>query len=276
MFTSRTQPDNASQDNANSPKSVQACDEVSAKQMLHHHWESYAKLKIADPNVSRNQTGLFFQSLPLPLNTLFRSSTRQIVHFGICTGDYHTDQQEQDEMYGVPYDKKIIGYDISESAISHITSKGMQGRVVDLNDADDEKKVSYHGVLSKDLSIASDILIIRTLEYLNPKAVQLFLFSLLAFAAPGSRIFIEIYGSDISNECFPNTNIPQDYFIKPGFVSSFFAPRTDMQFLHRTIVENGINESSSRARYTVVERLIIEKQAIGERDAYVDSPRLYL
>ncbi len=235
------------------------------KQMLHHHWNSFAQLKIGDPERLQNQTGAFFQTIPLQLRFEFTCSTRQIIHFGISTGAYHTDQQKRNEANGLPYDKKIIGYDLSENAINHITSKGMQGRVVDLNQIDDsdKNKLSYHDILSNDLSSVSDILVIRTLECLNPKALQLFLFSLIALAKPGSKIYLEIFGSDNKDAVIPRTHISFNYFVKPRLVTSFFAPRTDMKFIHSTIVENGINDRSSGFDYTVVERLIVEKLPVA-------------
>lgn len=190
-------------------------------------WEpcNHAKLNDSATNIEEN-TSMFFQHFATH-RLAFLSSSHRVLQFGISTGKFLIDNRS-------PQQKEIIGYDYSPSAIKHVEKNGIQGREIDLNDIDDidDNRLAYHSTLQEDLSVPSHILIIRTLEYLNPEAMKLFIFSLISLAKRDSKFYIEIYNPE--NQTLESNNIEFGHHILPGYVPSFFAPRTDIEFLDRT------------------------------------------
>lgn len=192
-----------------------------------------------------NDTSKFFYSIPADLKETFESSTKQIIQFGISTGDYLKELCKKTE-------RSIIGYDISPVAIKHFARTKITGREVDLNETkvDDKSCLAYQDLLAEDLAVSTQILIIRTLEYLNPEAMKLFIFSLINLAKPGSQFYLEIFSGG-GGDLIDNAGFTYCYQPEAGYCASFFGPRTDIRFdYHKKLISK---------EGELVERLIVSK-----------------
>lgn len=132
--------------------------------------------------------------------------------------------------------RECIGYDYSENAVSIAANNGVNARLIDLCSINNGQ-LAYQDMIELDLSVATNIIAIRVLEYLNPQAVILLIFSLMNAAKPGSTLYFEtclINHSPLSKEVCHD--------IENNYVASFFAPRTDKQFRHHSINVESIDD----------------------------------
>jgi hypothetical protein len=230
--------------------------DVLDKEIIFLVWESYnqSKLEGIDPFTNQplnDQTHNFFAVIPAPLRLRFHSSLNEnkIIQFGISTGEYFVSTSMALS--------KIIGYDYSPTAISHITRKGMQGRLTDLNKMDDEsKKLACQTLIETDLSGAAEILIIRTLECLTLQAADLLLDALINFTKPGTRLYIENW----QGQNDPTSPIKTARNIPTGYVPSFFAARTDFEFQYNKVTQDEKADTRAPDDHTTVERLVVRKR----------------
>lgn len=218
-------------------------------------WEKYNKYKVEGKNVA-NQTALFFEAIPSTLKDEFISSSeKNIVQMGVSTGTY------LGECF-FPGKRKVIGYDYADSAISYINKTGeIDGRQVDLNstklnERENTLSLTYQHLLENDLSQPSDVLMIRILEYLNPEAVVLLIHSMLTLAKSGTNFYFEIFNA---NDDEKNSQLRFGRYIQPGYVPSFFGPRTDFSFRLHTVNKDEENDKCS-GNGTLVERFIVNKR----------------
>lgn len=217
-------------------------------------WESYNQSKLEGINPFslqpfNDQTHNFFTAIPAPLRRKFHSSLKKnkIIQFGISTGEYFVSTSK--------VLSNIIGYDYSPTAIAHITSKKMQGRLTDLNKMDDEsKELDCQTLIETDLSGAAEILIIRTLECLTPQAADLLLHAIINFSKLGTRLYIENWQGpdDPTSPTKTARNIPR------GYVPSFFAARTDFEFQLDTVTLDEKTDMRAPDDHSTVERLVVK------------------
>jgi hypothetical protein len=193
-----------------------------------------------------DQTSLFFEAIGKEYTEEFPSSTSsQVIQFGIGIGDYWGEIIKKHQL-------KVIGYDYSPVSIEAATAKGIQMRLVNLN-ATIDSNLLYLADLERDLSIPSDILFIRVLEYLKPEAVKLLIISVMTMAQPGSKFYFEIFSPDkmIGD---PSGSITVSYPIKEGTVPSFFNGKNNFKVTTLSNQRN-LNDKGDQP----VERLVIEK-----------------
>lgn len=200
-----------------------------------------------------DQTELFFRAIPSEQKDEFDSSAEGVIQLGISTGNYLT-------QFCSLSTRRIIGYDYSQVAINHISEKGVTSRLVNLNETDinNDKRLGYHDLLEADLYVSRAVLIIRTLEYLNPEAVKLLIFSLLDFSKPGTKFYLEIFTANSKDAAKQSSMREFHHNLQPGYIPSFFAPRTDIKFLSHTVDKNEEKDKCS-GDDTTVERVILEK-----------------
>ena len=219
---------------------------MSEKQIRTVVWEEYARKQAEGKEPS--QTRIFFNAIPKPLKNRFSSSTQRILEIGMGNGDYIG------KTIGST-GRECIGYDYAENAVSTAASNGIQARLINLKEINEKNQLAYLDTLKADLSVAADILVIRVLEYLGPEAVTLLIFALLDAAKPGSTLYFETYAVCDKKNSLPNFICNE---IENGYVASFFAPRTDIKFLHHTINDEGVNISSGEVEGTN-NRLVVTK-----------------
>lgn len=215
-------------------------------------WETYNQKRLLGSNIT-DQTKEFFNAIASTKKDVFLSSTKRVVQFGVSTGDYLKTLHSPS--------RSLIGYDYSKTAIKYINEAGIEGRLVDLNEIAESttpKRLAYQPLLEKDLSISSELLIIRLVEYLNPEALKLFIFSILNLAKSDSKFYFEIFSTEQKDQIVPSTNLVHRHNLKTGYIPSFFAPRVDMEFVSYKISHNEENDKCSGAD-TTVERLILRK-----------------
>lgn len=221
------------------------------KAMQRQTWNTTNQMIIKSRH-SQKQTSQLFRAVSSSYQSDFLSSTKRIIQLGISTGDFLQEIASDNST------RKIIGYDISSTAIDYITSKGLQGRLVDLNEINTTKKcLAYQSALENDLSLSADILAVRILEYLDPGALILLLFALINLSKPNTMFYFDIFSAKFDDLTqFQFTNNYQ--YLKENYVASFFAPRTDMQFVYHTINKNEENDKCNQCD-TTTERLILKK-----------------
>ncbi len=177
----------------------------------------------------------------------FFKSFSQVVQFGISTGRYFTNNSL------LAQERKIIGYDLSVSAISCIDKKGFEGRLINLDEivtTGKHPQLAYYDKLKQDLSKPCALIMIRIAEYLNFDALVLLIFSCIDLAQPGSKFYFETAQSSVEQ-------LGRNNFM-PGYFASFFAPRTDMNICLRVKTKDE-PQDRCEGEHTDVERLIVEK-----------------
>lgn len=196
-------------------------DDGSEKLSKSEIWELMNQDKLSSPKMLHDHTRDFFKE-EIRLCILLKSSNYPILQFGISLGSYLINNKFSDK-------RPIIGYDNSPTAIEHLQKNSIDARAIDLNSLDQNNELAYKSVLKHDLSVSSQLLFIRVLEYLNPQAVKLLMFAILETAPKGTTVFVEIFSPDIS--IFKSSSV--DFFtpIPSGYIPSFFAPRTDMDIV---------------------------------------------
>jgi hypothetical protein len=209
-------------------------------------WTPFALAKLSGFPLD-DQTALFFLAIGSKHANEFQSSTNQIIQLGISNGSFVTAAAKKSK-------RKVIGYDYSPVALSALAPhENVETRMINLNATNSKKDLAYQAQLEKDFSAVSDVLLIRILEYLNPEAVQLLLFSIIKFARPGSRFYIEIL-SPLDNAPDPTSDMTVSYPLKPGMISSLFAERKDFEIETLTNRKNP-NDNANRN----MERLLIKR-----------------
>jgi hypothetical protein len=208
-------------------------------------WQSYNQTKVDGINsIARvpDQTTDFFAHISKKFKKELKASTNNIIQFGISLGRFF----EKSKLLS----RNIIGYDYSPIAINHITSKKIQGRLVNLNEIDNQtNELACHKLLTTDLATAAEILIIRTLECLTPEAVVLLIQTILDLAKVGSTIYIETWQGE--KETITGRSIPERY------IASFFAPRTDIDF---KLWEFLLDDDPDAKPMESINRLIVRKR----------------
>jgi hypothetical protein len=211
--------------------------------------EVYNQAKLEDPTL-HDQTTLFFKAIQPNEKETFDSSTKTIIQFGISIGRYVTPLCKPS--------RPVIGYDHSNLAISTIEQKGIIGREINLNEIVNGGELSYYDLLAKDFSIPVDILVIRTLEALDPEAITLLMLAIIDLMKPSSKFYLEILSGKDVVIADKKTGITYNRNIQPGYAPSFFAPRTDIEFISHTISQNETPDQGSGE--TTVERFIAMKR----------------
>ena len=210
-------------------------------------WDQYSDSR----PVGSTHTERYFKKIPAELQTTFSSSTNQIIQLGCNSGAY---------LRQLNLTRRVIGYDYSKRSLDFFSAERalFSSREIDLEQIEDGN-LSYAAILQRDLLIVSDILIVRTLEYLDPKAVELLLFSLILHLKPGSRIDIEIFNAKgdahdhLTTIGFCGASTPQNY------IATFFSSRTDFVTLYHSYVHNEVEDQSPNISESTVERLIYRK-----------------
>lgn len=210
--------------------------EITSKDQI---WELMNQEKMWGQQKFDDHTRDFFKE-EIRLCTLLKSSNDPIIQFGISVGSYLMSNKFSEK-------RSIIGYDNSPTAIEHLRNNSIHARDIDLNALDENNELAYKSVLKNDLSISSQLLFIRVLEYLNPEAVKLLMLTIIDEAQKGTSLFVEIFNPNKS--VFEESSI--DFFtpIPLGYVPSFFAPRTDMDIIswknHHKKFDESISGASS-------------------------------
>lgn len=208
-------------------------------------WNIYALSKLMGMAISDSQTELFFKAISDKHVKEFKSSTSQIIQFGISTGDVITRIAKEKH-------RKVIGYDYSQVALASLKEeKEVETRLVNLN-AVEKNELLYQEQLQIDFERISDVLFIRVLEYLNPEAAKLVIISTMNLAKPGSRFYFEV-DSPPRDKITP-AGITVVYALKPGTISSIFAKRGDLQIEVLTDKKNENDKGTN-----TIERLLIKK-----------------
>lgn len=218
-------------------------------------WEMYA----FSPQMQKGsdtQTGKYFNRIPRPLGDDFNRSPRQIIQIGCSSGLYLQELSSKNPEIGLGRHRSVIGYDYSKAGLQLLSTNGFTAREVDLSSITPDGELAYQDALATDLSVASDILMIRVLEYLDPKAVVLMLFFIIQHLKPGSRVDIELYDS-VNGEDLRQAGVV--HAIPVRYVASFFAPRTDMETVYHSVTANEPEDGPFQGGNTV-ERLIVQKR----------------
>lgn len=212
-------------------------------------WDPYNQKKIGGFTRVANQTELFFKAIPTEENNEFHAATTGVIQLGISTANYLT-------RYCSLSTRCIFGYDYSPVAIDHVSKKGVSGRLVNLNriNRNNDKQLDYHDVLKADLAASRAVLIIRTLEYLNPEAVKLLIFTLLDLSKPDTKFYLEIFTVNCKDTVKESSMREFHHNLEPGYIPSFFAPRTDIKFLSHSVSNDEHSEDDA-----IVERVILQK-----------------
>lgn len=118
--------------------------------------------------------------------------------------------------------RNVTAYDFSPKAINQLIKKGIQAKQINLNEIVEENKLHYEEALKCAIANVTNIICIRILPYLEPKAAILFIVALLNNAAPGSVFVIEgKFNREKQHDV--KGSVPFNYFL------SFFGPRTDIE-----------------------------------------------
>jgi hypothetical protein len=215
-------------------------------------WDSYNQHELETRGAgfgNNGPTALFFDNKITSNEKSKFDGLNKIIQFGAGIGSFYKGSRANDG-------KEIISYDFSTVAMQAISSKAVIERKVNLNDIDSQNPsaLAYHDKLQHDLAEPCALLIIRTAEYLDASALTLLIFSLIDLAKPGSMFYFEILATgEVDEPC--RNELPN------GYVPSFFAPRTDINFRHRAITHNEVADACSGQ--TSIERFIVEKLAPG-------------
>jgi hypothetical protein len=152
---------------------------------------------------------------------------KRILQLGASDGKFIADYKQSHN------DWTFVGYDYSKNAVDALLKKGIEAREVDLDAIDkskDEPRLSYGEQIREDIINPVNIFMIRVLQHLEPSSVILLLFHLIDCAAPGSVFFI---ANNVDDEEEKKDDLEKKEMTvrTPGYVASFFLPRTDMQVL---------------------------------------------
>ena len=207
-------------------------------------WDQYNQAKIDGENLT-DQTEQFFAEISPANLKLFQESNNQVIHFGCGLGSY---------VSTLPH-RRTIGYEYSPSAIQYLQEHNSINTIrnVDL-DAITDGTLSYQSYITTDLNHPADILMVRLLEYLSDDALLLLLSALIQQAQPNTTFYIEVSKAIDTDDKLEQLGFIRD--LEKGYVASFFAPRTDMEFISHTQVLR--NETSSNQLMSV-ERLLVAK-----------------
>jgi hypothetical protein len=209
-------------------------------------WNNYSALRLNPLARITNHTELFFNEIDKTLENKFKSSTNQIIQFGVCNGEYVKN-------IASTKNRKIIGYDYSSNALVQLKNKkNIETRLVNLNAIDENNKLYYQKELEDDFSEISDVLLIRILEYLKPEAAKLLMISIMDLAKPGSFFYLEI-SSPPSDKADSSGMITMLHSLKRGTISSLFTHRNDIRIKSLDTTKADVEEGNT------LERLIIKK-----------------
>lgn len=196
------------------------------REMSHSIWSSYHEDKLNGDKLV-DQTELFFRRTPKIKRAFEASTNERIVQFGAGVGTF---------ISAFATKKQVVGYDYTSISLDSLTGSGILARNVDLDEVKSTSELGYQHLLTEDLTIPSDILIIRLFEYITPAARILFLFALMTEAKPGSSFYIDIANSSYADESDPLILTGHAGRIPPNFIASFFSPRTDFKFIHHDVL----------------------------------------
>jgi len=120
----------------------------------------------------------------------------------------------------------ITGYDKNMKSVAYLERCGVNAKVQDLNVLD------YQHLLVSDLQKTTNVVMINVAPFLEQRALAYLLFNLMDHAQPNTVfMFINAYLPKIKSvdACQRLLALPQNY------VTSFFAPRTDMAILKHEV-----------------------------------------
>lgn len=153
------------------------------------------------------------------------------LQFGACDGDMLR------EFNKLP-NAKVKGYDYIDSFKRDLEQVGIAFEKIDLEMIDENKKeLACLSTLKADLAQSSNIIAVRILEYLTQEALELLIFSLINESKPNSVFFII---GRINKTYFKNLSNNENY------IASFFAPRTDIEFVYHTTTRKEFGDENNR------------------------------
>jgi hypothetical protein len=222
-------------------------------------WNEYNFSKANEEAAHADQTSEFFKSIDAHLypaqflnndneteTNIKSNSYKKIIQLGISNAYFM-------RKFFPNISPIIIGYDFSNIAVELNGSKGILTRNVDLNDIEiSDNTLGYADLLKSDLDSSNVVLMLRILEYLEAEALQLLIFFLINYSKSGTSFFIEIFSKDEEEK---SQNLIHNN-LKFGYVASFFAPRTDMEFNYHKKIFDSCDKGN-------IERLIINKTQPG-------------
>ena len=215
------------------------------REMSYALWSAYHEAKL-NGNGILDQTELFFNRTQQFKENFETSPNRRIVQFGAGIGAFISTFTTK---------KEVVGYDYTALAINSLKVSGILARDVDLNEATNTSALAYQHLLREDLSIPSDILIIRIFEYITPAAAILFLFALMTEAKSGTSFYIEIANTSDADESDTLISTNHVAHVPPHFIASFFSPRTDFKFIEHHLLPR-ISEGGVEMD---IEQLVVQK-----------------
>lgn len=161
------------------------------------------------------------------IEKLFNQTDKNLLQFGASNGIYLKEKQPE---------YQVLAYDYSSEAERKLTANKIPTRNVDLNalttvagSKEPTCKLACENQLKEDLSKPSTILLIRLLEYLKEDALIIFLHTLIKNAKPGT---VFVIGGNVTNTMAELKDTQKSPNAQTeNFIASFFAARTDMEFL---------------------------------------------
>lgn len=150
------------------------------------------------------------------LKTHLNTSSKRMIQLGASTGKFLKEYQDAEWT--------VVGYDYSASSIRQLKNNNIPYEPDDLNARNKSGELTYGAKLAEYVAKgATNILLIRILEYLEPSALTLLIYNLMDNAAPGSVFFIAgAINENPSKPMSPTT---------PNYRASFFGARTDMEII---------------------------------------------
>lgn len=215
------------------------------REMSYALWTAYHQTKLNSDGIL-DQTELFFDRTPQAKKKLETSPNKRIVQFGAGIGAFISTFTTK---------KQVVGYDYTAPSLNSLRVSGIMARNVDLNEAQNTSELVYQHLLTEDLSIPSDILMIRIFEYITPETAILFLFTLMKEAKPGTSFYIEIANTSDADEFDTLLSTSHVAHVPPNFIASFFSPRTDFKFIEHHLLPK-ISEGGVEMD---IEQLVVQK-----------------
>lgn len=226
-------------------------------------WEDYNRYDIPGtpliwiagmPIAITDYTRYFFDKWNL--YTFLNTSCQKFFQLGVASGKFIEDYQIKAEW-------DVSGYDYSATAIEYLKKHNISAKQIDLNAIDQNAtSLLYQQELSQDLATPINFLAVRILQYLEPKALSLLLFTVMNTIKPDSVLFLVTTvlpknEDDVIKENRKQSITNSEGNVKErGFIFSFFAPRTDFAVLFRTTTDPVV---VSDARHHYDEVIVLKK-----------------
>jgi len=175
------------------------------------------------------------------LTQYLNEKSKSILQLGASTGGFIETYQQKGW--------SVLGYDYSPISIKLMLEKNIPARLVNLNALNSESNsLIYKDLLQNDMQKYCNIFMFRVLNYLDMKAQTYLLHLIISNSLPGTVFFIgdQFDESKGYENAFPET--------KRNFKTSFFAPRTDMEFLLNTTVHLNIESHNRKDELIVIRK----------------------